>query len=112
MRLIKLSQGLSTMVDDKDFEALNEFKWFAQKVKNTFYAGRNMPRVNGRQKTAYMHREIMNTPAEMETDHRDRNGLNNQRENLRVAKEKRLFCKFWSGAGLCDLQMCLLSVGF
>ena len=31
-----------------------------------------------------MHRVIMNTPVGMETDHRDHNGLNNQKYNMRI----------------------------
>ena len=83
MKEILLTQGLSALVDDEDFDSLNVFKWFAMKYDNTFYAGRKSPKINGQQ-TILMHREIMNTPEGMETDHIDRNGLNNQRSNLRV----------------------------
>lgn len=31
-----------------------------------------------------MHKLIMNTPKGMDTDHRNRNGLDNRRENLRI----------------------------
>jgi hypothetical protein len=32
-----------------------------------------------------MHRMFLDAPLDMEVDHRDRNGLNNQRANLRLA---------------------------
>ena len=83
MKEILLTQGLSALVDDEDFDSLNVFKWFAMKYDNTFYAGRKSPKINGQQ-TILMHREIMNTPEGMETDHIDRDGLNNQRSNLRI----------------------------
>lgn len=82
MKKIKLSQGKFALVDDEDYEYLNQWKWYAQKVKNTFYAIRT-DRTSGKRKTIRMHRIIMNTPEKMETDHKDHFGLNNQKYNLR-----------------------------
>jgi hypothetical protein len=83
MKKIPLSQGKFALVDDADFEALNQYKWCTNKIKNTFYALRNT-RQAGVKKTIMMHREIMQTPKGMDTDHRDGDGLNNQRSNLRI----------------------------
>jgi len=79
MKEINLTQGLVALVDDEDFETLNQFRWYANKHGNTFYAGRNL-RVNGKGKQVYMHQIILNGKC---IDHRDMNGLNNQRSNLR-----------------------------
>jgi len=83
MPQIELTQGKYAIVDTADFEYLNQWKWYAIKARATFYAVRNVGR-SPFQKRVWMHREIMNTPVEMDTDHRDGNGLNNQRRNLRV----------------------------
>lgn len=86
MKKISLSQGLFTQVSDEDFEALNEFKWYAQKRWNTFYAVRSIRLENGKRTTIRMHREILClTDSKIQGDHQDRNGLNNQRDNLRIA---------------------------
>ena len=82
MKKIPLTQNKFALVDDRDFGLLNRHKWFALKGWKTFYAVRNSPEVN---KLVYMHREILNTPARMDTDHINKNGLDNQRQNLRVA---------------------------
>lgn len=38
MKTIQLTQGKIAMVDDEDFERLNQYKWYALKSRNTYYA--------------------------------------------------------------------------
>ena len=88
MKLIPLTQGQFAKVDDSDFDWLNQWKWFAQRVPraNIFYACRATARdVNGKQQRIYMHREIAAKAGIPEVDHEDHDGLNNQRYNLRPA---------------------------
>ena len=85
MREIQLTQGKSTYVDDDDYDRLSQFKWHVYQAKNgVWYAKRSM-----RGNTIYMHREVLNLPIKKgsgkEVDHIDRNGLNNQKYNLREA---------------------------
>jgi len=84
MKEIKLTRNKITVVDDEDFEYLNQFKWYALKDYSTFYAVRNIRLRKGKQIKIRMHRVILNTPKGMETDHIDRCGWNNQRANLRI----------------------------
>ncbi len=84
LKKIKLTQGKFAKVDDDDFERVNQWKW----SYHDGYADRNSQYdVFGKRKTIKMHRVIMNTPDGMETDHRDRDGLNNQKNNLRICTE-------------------------
>jgi hypothetical protein len=85
MKTINLTQGKVTLVDDWNYDWLNEWKWYAWKHRNTYYAVRNISRDDGMQAKEWMHRVIMQTPKEKLTDHQDRNGLNNQEYNLRPA---------------------------
>ncbi|MBK5202130.1 MAG: hypothetical protein JJE45_00210 [Prolixibacteraceae bacterium] len=80
---IPLSRGLSTKVDIGDYDWLNQWKWFARKSRDTNYAYRNKTLESGKRIAIIMHREIMQTPDDMQTDHRDWDGLNNRRYNLR-----------------------------
>ncbi len=84
MKFIPLTHGKFTIVDDEDFDQLNKFKWYADKHGNTWYARHNVPK-DGKQTAIRMHRMILKAPSGMETDHKDHNGLNNCRDNLRIA---------------------------
>ena len=84
MKEIQLTQGKVALVDDAEYEELSQFKWYANKIRYTYYAGRKVT-VDGKSKTILMHRAIMGNKAiGLQVDHRDGNGLNNQRGNLRA----------------------------
>lgn len=74
MKIIHLTKGMVTLVDDEDFERLSRFKWIFNGVG---YASRNEGKI-------YMHREIMNPKKGFVVDHIDRDKLNNQKSNLRI----------------------------
>ena len=61
MKEIKLTQGKVALVDDEDFEYLNQFKWQAKYSKgHTFYAYRTSQQINGSKRVSVaMHREIL-----------------------------------------------------
>lgn len=83
MKELKLTKGLVSLVDDEDYEWLSQWKWVAVKGNKTFYASRPGSPIG---KRILMHREILGEiPLGLFPDHKDRNGLNNQRNNLRLA---------------------------
>lgn len=85
MKTIPLSQGKFALVDDSDYEWLNKWDWYALKGAQTFYAVRRTTKDTGH-KMIQMHRLILGlTDPKILVDHRDFNGLNNQRSNLRTA---------------------------
>jgi hypothetical protein len=85
MKEIPLTQNKVALVDDEDFEALNQFNWYAAQRDTRWYAMRNGPKV--KRKRLYMvmmHREIVNAPCGVDVDHWNRDGLDNRRKNLRL----------------------------
>lgn len=89
MKLIPLSSdkypNLFSKVDDEDFERINKYSWYAVKDGNTFYAYRSSWRKG--KHTAdkiQMAREILGVK---NADHKNGNGLDNQRNNLRPANK-------------------------
>lgn len=89
MKQIILTQGKFALVDDDDFERLSQFKWWAHKQPNTFYAGRMITLENGKRISFMMHHAVFGkAPLGMEVDHIDGNGLNNQKSNLRFVTRR------------------------
>ena len=91
MKQILLTHGYFTMVDDEDYEYLNQWKWQVHIKKHGIYAVRNGYEKGGKRPWISMHRLIMNAQKGVLVDHKDRNGLNNQKDNLR-------FCSYSQNA--------------
>jgi hypothetical protein len=95
-RLIPLTQGQNAIVDAEDFDRLNQWNWHAQwsNCSKTFYAGRNSYPDGPKGKCVYvrMHAEVLGIKSEI--DHRDGNGFNNRKENLRPCTRKQ---NTWNG---------------
>jgi len=82
MKIIQLTQGYSTMVDDEDYEMLMQWSWCIQANKK--YAMR-LHWTGKKYEWWGMHRRIMGvSDRNILIDHIDHNGLNNQKYNLRI----------------------------
>ena len=88
MKTIKLTQGQFALVDDADYDWLNQYKWCAFKCRESFYAIRRSIRTNekGKHYSVYMHRQILGLGYgdSRQGDHIDHNTLDNRRDNLRI----------------------------
>jgi hypothetical protein len=88
MKTIHLTKGMVAVVDDADYGRISGFKWYAHRPshkrgeKVVFHAAR---RAVGTRKMVFMHREILGASPGVQVDHRDGDGLNNQRHNLRLS---------------------------
>jgi hypothetical protein len=87
MKQIALTQGKYALIDDDDYEFLSQWKWQAARRRSNWYVRRKICR-KGIQQTIYMHRAITSAPNGTEVDHKDHNGLNNQRANLSVGSRQ------------------------
>lgn len=75
MKIVPLTQGKVALVDDEDYERVIQFHWYANKGRYTWYA-RNMS-------LGYLHNFILGA----NIDHRNGDGLNNQKFNLRFCSQ-------------------------
>jgi hypothetical protein len=71
-------------VDNSDYRRVSRYKWCAHRHRGNWYARRGV-RIGGRVKGIKMHRFILKiTKRSLVVDHKDLDGLNNQRSNLRI----------------------------
>ncbi len=87
MKEIQLTKGKVALVDDEDFDWLNQWSW----CYNGKYAIRGF-KINGKSHSVRMHRAIIDTPEGMLTDHVNGNKLDNRKENLRICSNSQNQC--------------------
>ncbi len=91
---IPLTQGRVALIDDEDFEEISKWDWHfhpQNRDKNKGYAarGRCSP---GKQRKFFMHSAIMKSESSIRVDHKNGNGLDNRKENLRFATSSQNAC--------------------
>lgn len=83
MKIIKLTQGERTLIDDEDYDKVIKHSWCVHKnpKKHTIkkYA---KARINKR--NVYLHRFLLKPDSKILIDHINRDGLDNRRKNLRL----------------------------
>ncbi len=84
---IPLTQRMVTIVDEEDYAYLNQWKWHTLKVEKLCYAARSIKQGKGSNQIL-MHRQLLDVPKGKEIDHKDGDGLNNCRSNLRICNHQ------------------------
>jgi len=69
---------LSCFIDTSDHDLIKNYRWYPHKTPKTFYARTEERKTR---QTIYLHQLLFGT----EADHKDYDGLNNRRSNLRSA---------------------------
>lgn len=84
MKVIQLTRGFETMVDDIDWIELSNHKWCCQSNGHGgYYAARRIGK-----KIVFMHRQILGISSDFCVDHKNGNPLDNRRINLRICNTK------------------------
>ena len=84
-KLVPVSRGkYQARVSDEDYELVSRHTWHAVKPKGKTVYAQTTIRMGNARVNVFMHRVILNVPRGLFTDHIDRDGLNNTRENLRA----------------------------
>lgn len=84
MKLIT-KNGYEVLIDEEDFEKIKDYTWCGVKSPRSFYVQANKKIGKGKYIHIKMHRLIMgiNNP-KIYVDHKNFNGLDNRKENLRL----------------------------
>lgn len=82
-RKIKLSKGQHTIIDSEDYDRVMQHRWFCTNIRGRLYAY-GYAGEKGKKKSMSMHRFIIGAKKGQITDHKNRNTLDNRKENLRL----------------------------
>lgn len=76
MKEIELTRNKVSLVDDEDYEAIRQLRWYANWNGWKWYA-------HNRTNSISMHRFILRAKRGTQIDHKNGNGLDNRKQNLR-----------------------------
>jgi hypothetical protein len=85
LAFITLTKGYVAVIDATDIPLVDAWNWCAKEYRLTCYAQRGCRNADGARATISLHRTILRAQDGMEIDHCNRNGLDNRRDNLRLA---------------------------
>ena len=87
-KLIPLTKGQFAIVDDEDYNDLNQWKWHANwNVHTQSYTAKRRRHRSEAEPSVHilMHRQILNAPEGYDVDHGNHNTLDNRRSNIHIA---------------------------
>ena len=94
MKTLTLGNGMTVKLDDKDYDRISRYGWYAAKCGRIWYALSTGPR------PIKMHRFILGLRSGVGcVDHQNRDGLDNRRSNLRLCGRNK---NAWNGAKHTD----------
>lgn len=88
MKRIELTKNKYTIVDDEDFDYLNQYNWYYKENRKGGYGVAASRLGSSKNKIVRMHRFILNAPEHLQVDHINRNPLDNRKHNLRLANHQ------------------------
>ncbi len=90
MKLLPLTKGLFSKVDDDTYAWAHHYKWIANKTpRGGYYVVHNIMQI-GKCYHVYLHKLILGVPIQgMVIDHKNGDSLDNQRLNLEIKNQRK-----------------------
>jgi len=82
MLLTLTNTDKKAIIDDWNYSRIKKFKWYLKQSRPDVYYVATSIRQNGKVKTVYLHRFIIQPKKGMDVHHKNTNTLDNQEENL------------------------------
>jgi hypothetical protein len=89
-REIPLTQGRVAVIDEEDYGRVSLYSWHFHPANRTNTKNYARARIDG--KMVLLHRFILGVPPDKVTDHRNRDGLDCRRQNIRVCTRSENAC--------------------
>lgn len=83
----KILGNYGVIIDKEDLEKVMQYRWYIAKNDNGYYAKTNI-KEGQKFKSTYMHRLLKDCPKNRVIDHRNGNGLDNRKCNLKICTQK------------------------
>lgn len=84
---IALKPGVECLVDAADYPKIAGYVWYLDRDNHTDYARANAATADGRRVHIGLHRLLLSAVPSQSVDHKDGNGLDNRRSNLRFCTQ-------------------------
>lgn len=81
---VPLGGGHFALVDAEDLDRVNQYCWTRRASTDRCIYATRVSAVGGQLRTMLMHRFILNAPPGFVVDHKNGNGLDNRRANIRI----------------------------
>ena len=87
MKSIITSQKIVFFIDDEDYDRVSKHTWHIVDCKYNYYVRRTI-RVGKSFKHQYLHRLIMGEPEGLQVNHKNKDTLDNRRQNLEIVTQQ------------------------
>ncbi len=84
---IPLTRGREAVIDAADAATADLYTWYTIPAGETAYAATTIRDADGVSKRIYLHRHLLSATSGFEVDHRNGDGLDNRRANIRLATQ-------------------------
>jgi hypothetical protein len=97
--IVHMKSGARVLIDIADWQLVSKYRWHSSGSRGQYVATNDSCK-----STMYLHRFLLNAPAHLEVDHKNRNPLDNRRCNLRLVTRSQNIQNTQKGTGRLGIR--------